>query len=183
MGELELMSERMAVERAHSEVEGAVCVVIWVCGEVDGMTERIELLFFDVAHVKVLKSTFELVTKSVVSSDGGDIAAVFQIKFVVRFTTKAEVVGDTRIEKRESKSATNGKNEKVNWYGELLVSGWVLLDIMKKRVAIKVNSSFPTSTSNQFQLFQNSPQLYCLLSFRFLLNNNGIFYIFIFDCC
>ncbi len=64
------------------------------------MTWCIELFFFEILHVKVAKPRFELVTNIVVSSGGGGTFAVFQIKFVIRFATKAVVVGNTGREKR-----------------------------------------------------------------------------------
>ena len=64
------------------------------------MTWRIELLFFDVVDVKIIKPGFELVTNIVVSSDGGGIFAVFQMELVVWFAAKAVVVGNMGRKKR-----------------------------------------------------------------------------------
>ncbi len=69
-------------------------------GEVDGMTWRIELIFLEIVHVKLVKSGFELVTNIVVPSDGGGTFAVFQVKFVVTNTTKAAGVGDSGRKER-----------------------------------------------------------------------------------
>jgi hypothetical protein len=50
--------------------------------------------------VKIIKPRFELVTNTVVSSDGGGIFAVFQMEFVVWFAAKAVVVGNMGRKKR-----------------------------------------------------------------------------------
>ncbi len=56
--------------RADSEVEVAVCVILsWVCGgEADGMIQRIELFFFQIVYVKLVKPRFESIMDIVVSS-------------------------------------------------------------------------------------------------------------------
>ncbi len=51
-------------------------------GEVDCMTSRTKF-FFDIVHMKIVKSKIELVADIVVSSYGWGFSAVFQMKFIV----------------------------------------------------------------------------------------------------
>jgi hypothetical protein len=87
-----------------SEIKVAVSIVIRMVwgGEVDCRTERTKLLFFDIVHMKIVQSRFELVTNIVVMSGGRGFLAVFQMKFVGVMSTIAAVIGDKR-EKRGKK--------------------------------------------------------------------------------